>query len=114
LDKVSFTLTAGTGADAVDGMTFVVNGEEYDEKITYNADTSISVAFSNVDIEKSGKVKFLIDVKDDEKYLTNKFSFSTFSKNTITSARYEESRESAMSEIAGSISFGDITIQGAK
>jgi hypothetical protein len=89
----------------------VVNGEEFDGKITYNANNTISVAFSNVDIEKSGKVKFLIDVKDDDKYLGSKFSFSTFNKNTITSARYADSRESALSEIAGSISFGDITVQ---
>jgi hypothetical protein len=91
----------------------VVNGEEFDGKITYNTN-GISVAFSNVDIEKSGKVKFLIDIKDDEKYLGGKFSFSTFNKNAISSARYADSRESALSEIAGSISFGDITIQGAK
>ena len=114
LDKVSFTLNGTSGANAVDGMTMVVNGEEFDGKITYNANNTISVAFSNVDIEKSGKVKFLIDVKDDEKFLGNKFSFSTFNKNTISSARYADSRESALSEIAGSISFGDITIQGAK
>jgi hypothetical protein len=45
-------------------MTVVVNGDETDAKPEAAGDDSYNFTFKNVEIEKSGKVQFLIDTVD--------------------------------------------------
>jgi hypothetical protein len=45
-------------------MTVVVNGDETDTKPVANNNGGFDFTFTNVEIEKSGKVQFLIDTVD--------------------------------------------------
>ena len=119
LDKINIVLDASkvdgtTGAKALEAMRLSINGSEYDGDVEVKADGSATVTFKNVEIEESGKVRFYIDVVDDESYLGAKFTFNSLGVKTVKAARYANSKKSALGEIAGSVSFGTITIQKAK
>ena len=111
ISKLSFDITANnTGVDA---LKFVVNDDEYEGKRSESG-ANVIFSFKNVEIEKSGKAQFLVDIKDDEK-VGGTVSFSTFNKNAFSGAKYADANEPVQTaDVAGSISFSKVTIQASR
>jgi hypothetical protein len=88
-----------------------VNGEEYEAKKSGSAFT-----FSNVEIAESGKIQFKLDIEDDETVATGSIRFDkNFNRDAFEKAKYDNSREDVHTgDVAGTISFSNITIQAAK
>jgi len=79
------------------------------------ARTWLPFTFSNVDIEKSGKVTVKVDVKDMSEFNNQKVSFSTLNADAFSSLAYDEVRNSdAKSQIAGFVTLYNLTVQPAK
>ena len=114
LDK--YVVTATNWYGKIEEMRLVIAGEEYDATpIKANADATFT--FSNVEIEKSGKVQILVDIDDDAATgQTVTFTPAFNAKNAFVGARYVDAREDVdQSEVAGSVSFvSKLTIQAAK
>ena len=121
IDRWSFTVTGeySTGVDIIDEMKLVVAGDEYTATKAY-AGTGVTFTFTNVEVEKSGKLQIMIDVNDDSNAqgATVNFVSSTINKNLIAdgTTRYTEARKPVQaSEVKWSISFATkITIQPSK
>jgi hypothetical protein len=112
-------------------MHFVIDGDEYDAaKIAKDGSgfnkcsntTGCNFAFSNIQIDKSGKVQFKIDVMDPTNGISGSpvIDFKTsFNGTTITAdgnAKYDNVSKQYVKagDVAGSISFSKVTIQAAK
>jgi hypothetical protein len=93
-------------------MTVVVNGDETDARPNCTA-AGCTFTFTNVEVEKSGKVQFKIDVKNN-KVNKETISFSTFNADRFAAGTqgivYDESGKSAKSEVSGSITFSKVTL----
>ena len=111
LSKLSFTINAtNTG---VENMKFVVNGEEYEGKRS-TATGWYDFKFSNVEIEKSWKIQFLIDVFDLDSVAWT-VNFTTFNKDAFDGAKYDNTNKTVSTgDVAGSISFSKVTIQPSR
>lgn len=94
-------------------MYFVVDGEEYEG--TRTATTSgATFKFNNVEIEKSGKVQFKIDVYDLDS-VEGTVQFTTFNKDAFVGSKYDTTNKPVSTgDVAGSISFSKVTFQAAK
>jgi len=107
------SLTTGTATDglqAIDEMRFVVAGEEFDGK-----KVSDGFEFNNDELEKSGKVQFIVDLVDNDDLTGGSITFSTFNKTAFSGATYVDSRKPVNSgDVAGSISFATLNLQAAK
>ena len=109
---------AGDGtAHAIQAMRVVIAGDEYEGKLTYtwNAGTIswYDVAqwtFTNVEVVDSGKIQFKVDTRDVDWYANQKVSFSF--KTGFNTFNYVEAKTKV--ELAGSISFSNLTIQAAR
>ena len=112
LTKVSFEIEAKDNT-GVENMYFVVDGEEYEG--TRSVTTSgAKFKFNNVEIEKSGKVQFKIDVYDLDSVGWT-VNFSTFNKDAFAGSKYDTTNKPVSTgDVAGSISFSKVTIQAAK
>ena len=110
ISKLSFDLTATSGADAIAALRMFVNGEEYEAKKSNN-----TFSFSKVEIEKSGKVQFKIDIEDPATTLTGTIKFSgNFDRAKFDWSIYDNSREDVHTgDVSGSISFSEVTIEAA-
>ena len=111
VSKLTFDITANnTGVDA---LKFVINDDEYEGKRSESGSV-VTFSFKNVEIEKSGKAQFLVDIKDDDK-VGGTVSFSAFNKNAFSGAKYADANEPVQTaDVAGSISFSKVTIQASK
>ena len=111
ISKLGFTIEAkGTGAAYVTRMAMFVDGEEFEAK-----KSGTSFAFSNVEIEKSGKVQFKIDIEDKNEAQEKVITFEpNFNGDLFANARYDNSRDDVNpSDVAGTISFSQVTIKAA-
>ena len=108
ISKISFTLNANN--TYVSAMRMYVNGEEFEGK-----KSGTQFAFSNVEIAKSGKVQFAVDIEDNDN-ATGAFTVtSNINKDTFAWAKYDNSRKYVETgDVAGTISFSKVTIQAAK
>jgi hypothetical protein len=71
--------------------------------------------FDKVEIDESGKVQFLADIADDDNLSGTISIRPNFSKDAFSGARYDNAREDVLSgDVAGTISFVDVTITAAK
>jgi len=125
INAKEFTIKAkGDWASFIKQMTVVVNGEETDASssctaVKANPATSdeCTFKFTNVEIEKSGKVQFKIDVRN-SKVDKQTVTFTTFNADAFADGTkwivYDESGKSAKSEVSGSITFSKVTLQPAR
>ena len=112
LSKVSFTIEAKDNT-GVENMYFVVNGEEYEGTRTATTNGA-KFKFNNVEIEKSGKVQFKIDVYDLDSVEWT-VQFTTFNKDAFAGSKYDTTNKPVSTgDVAGSISFSKVTFQAAK
>ena len=109
ISKISFTLNANNSY--VSALRMFVNGEEFEGKKT----TGNQFAFSNVEIAKSGKIQFAVDI-DDNDNATGTFTITpNINKDIFAWAKYDNSRKYVETgDVAGTISFSKVTIQAAK
>ena len=118
LSKVTFTIpVTGDGADYIDHFTMFVNGDEYEAKKDGTSGSgNINYKFSNVSIDKSGKIQFKVDIKDPSGSISGKIKFvNSFNSASISGSKYDSSNNTVYAtDIAGSISFSEVTIQAAK
>ena len=71
--------------------------------------------FKNVDIEKSGKIQFKLNIKDDSNAKNQKISFTTLSSSAFEGAKYDNTNKYVQTDdVAGSISFSEVSLQAAK
>ena len=117
ISKVTFVVTWEFSTGSYTGlanMKFVVAGEEYDaNSITANGTTGFVAHFNNVDIEKSGKVQFKLDLDNEAKW-TVSFS-TTFGRASLSGAQYDSARKPVLSgDVAGSITLYNVNVQAAK
>ena len=70
--------------------------------------------FKNVDIEKSGKIQFKVDITDTGNEEGN-FQFDSFAKSALAGAKYDNTNKYVESnDVSGSIAFSKVNIQKAK
>ena len=88
-----------------------VDGEEFEAK-----QSGTKFTFSNVEIEKSGKIQFKIDLKDDTDAQGKVVKLTpNFNGDAFANARYDNSRDDVNTgDVSGTISFSQVTIQAAK
>jgi hypothetical protein len=111
ISKLGFTLNAsGDGKAYVTRMAMFVDGEEFEAKKDGTAFT-----FSNVEIEKSGKIQFKIDIEDKNDAQNKVITFDkNFNGDLFANARYDNSRDDVNpADVAGTISFSQVTIKAA-
>ena len=113
ISKLGFTVNSDS--KAVAALTLFVNGEEFEWKRT-NSWAGYDFTFSNVEIAESGKVQFKIDIEDNEEVATWTVKLSkNFNRDAFDWAKYDNSREPVKTgDVAGTISFSNITIQSAR
>ena len=123
ISKIEFNIEASwSGAQYINNMYFVIDGDEYDHKSITQSSGTYTISFENVSIEKSGKIQFKIDVKDPKEGISGSpvINFNTsFNGTTLTtngSAKYDNVSKQYVKpgDVAGSISFSKVTIQAAK
>ena len=118
LSKVTFTIpVTGDGAQYIDHFTMFINGDEYEAKKDGTSGSgNIDYKFSNVSIDKSGKIQFKLDIKDPSGSISGKIKFvNSFNSAAISGSKYDNSNNTVQAtDIAGSISFSEVTIQAAK
>ena len=107
ISKLSFDVTSSnTGVAA---LRMFVNGEEYEAK-----KNGTTFSFSKVEIEKSGKIQFKIDIEDNDSVTGDITLTKNFGKEAFANAIYDNSREDVLSgDVSGVISFSKVTIQPA-
>jgi len=90
---------------------FVGDDDEFEAK-----KNGTEFTFSNVEIAKSGKVQFKIDILDKDEAQGKVIKLSpNFNSDSFKSSKYESSREEVNTgDVSGTISFSEITIQAAK
>lgn len=95
-------------------MRMIVNDEEFEGK-RKAATTGYDFEFSKVEIAESGKIQFKVDIADDDN-LSGTIKFNpNFKSEAFSGARYDEAREDVLSgDVAGTISFVDVSITAAK
>lgn len=106
----TFTITTSTGA--LDALTIVIDGDEYEGKASGNVWT-----FSKVLVEKSSTIQLLADVKDDPSFANRDVSFtpSSLSKTQFGAAKYDEYNEPvSANSVVGSISIAKLRVEAAK
>ena len=104
--KVPVTSWGTALSGYVDKLTLVINGDDYDSKYDANGDYYY---FSNVEIEKSGKVQLKIDIENDEDVTwTIKFGSLKFEGFVY------ETNKKVDADPTGSITVSNVTIQAAK
>ena len=124
LSNFTFTISTDNGAinadDAVESFTIIAAGDEYDATKAATSAQSMVYTFSNVTIDDSWEVEFVIDLKNNTSAITldgTKLTIAwSFDKNSFNGARYEDSRKpmTPNTDVAGSISLSNIRIQAAK
>ena len=103
-----------SGARAIQAMRVSIGWDEYEGKVSYASGYNTwTVTFNNVEITESGKIKFLVDVRDVADYANAKITFSFASGSTFSDFKYVEAKDKKV-DIAGSISFSALTIQAAR
>lgn len=108
ISKLSFTVNSDN--KWVSAVKMFVNGDEFEAK-----KNGTGFEFKNIDIEKSGKIQFAIDVEDNDNASGTIQLSPTFNKDAISGARYDNVNEDVKgSDVSGSISFSKVTIQAAK
>ena len=110
ISKIGFTLN--TNNAYVTAVKMFFNGEEIAE---WKNNKNNTFTFSNVEIEKSGKIQFRISI-DDSDNATGTFTITgNFNKDVLSGARYDNSRDTVKGgDVAGAISFSQVTIQSAR
>jgi len=78
--------------------------------------TEYTFTFNNVEIEKSGKIKFSADIYDNNAWDGQTVEFGTFNAASFgTTLKYEDANKPVTNgEASGSISFSKLTIQASK
>jgi hypothetical protein len=113
-----FKVVASTG-NVIEAMTLVVAGEEYDASHDNNYK---EWTFSKVVIEKSGKVQFKVDLKEEVSTGVNEVTFTingkkALDKASFSGAKYEELRNEVVNhekDVSGSVKFVTLKVQAAK
>ena len=100
--QVTATLENGAKYSYIDKLTLVINGEEYDSSKP-NAGV---YTFSNVEIDKSGKVQLKIDIANEEEVTWT----IKFSKLSFVDFVYEQNKDVKVDTV-GSITPSDVKIQ---
>ena len=81
----------------------------------YTATNLARYNFKNVDVEKSGKIQFKVDILDNPAAKAKTINFSAFNKSAFDWAKYDSTNKYvAIADVAGSISFSKVTLQEAK
>ena len=113
IHKLGFTLSAtGTSKAYVTRVTMLVAGEEYEAK-----KSGTDFTFSKVEIEKSGKIQFKIDIDDKDAAQSGTISLTpNFNGDLFEDAEYQNARKETVSsgDVSGTISFSTVTVQAAK
>ena len=112
ISKLGFDIQAkGSGAAYVSALRMFVDGEEFEAR-----KSGTTFSFSNVEIEKSGKIQFKIDIQDIEAAQNKDITFEpNFNGDAFAWARYDNSRDDVNTgDVSGVISFSNVTIQAAK
>ena len=112
--NIADSSTTWTGAKAIQAMRVSIWWDEYEGKVEYtNNNHDWTATFNNVEITESGKIKFMVDVRDVADYANAKLTFSFASWSTFSDFKYVEAKDKKV-DIAGSISFSALTIQAAR
>ena len=112
ISKLGFTVNAnGSWAKFVTALRMFVDGDEFEAKKSGTAFT-----FSNVEIAKSGKIQFKIDIEDNDAAQWSGISFEpNFNGDAFADSKYDNSRETVNTgDVSGTISFSNVTIQPAR
>ncbi|MBO7095176.1 hypothetical protein J6V86_03235 [bacterium] len=110
ISYVSFDVNVTEDGDYVTALRMFVNGEEYEAK-----KNGRTFSFSKVEIEKSGKIQFKMDIDDSDSVTGTIELTPNFNKASFDGAKYDNSRKEVENEkdVSGSISFSKVTIQPA-
>ena len=112
ISRITFTVNANS--TWLEALRMVVNGDEFEWKRS-NATTGYNFTFDKVEIDESGKIQFLADIADDDNLAGTIKITPNFGKTAFSGARYDVAREDVLSgDVAGTISFVDVTITAAK
>lgn len=109
----SIVFEVSEGAEFIDEMHINIAGEPYDA-----SPKDGKITFTNVHIEKSGKIEISVDIVDEEEAANQNIKFKTTSinKTIFEGATYVDSRNDVKSEneVSGSISLSSIKVQASK
>ena len=111
ISKLSFDVSANN--TWVAALKMFVNGEEYEGKKSA-IEGGYKFAFSNVEIEKSWKIQFKLDIEDNESVTWDVVLTKNFNRDAFKWARYDNSRKDVQTgDVSGSITFSKVTIKAA-
>ena len=108
---------AKPAVQAVQNMSIVVNGEEFDG--TLNTEKTAFV-FKDVVIEKSGTIKFVVDIEDNDDLqgstitIDGIFNKAALTKNEIVGEYSDSGEDVKATDFIGSISLSNVKVQAAK
>ena len=120
--NVSSTIDPET---AIETFKMIIGNDEFEGTIDSTPWNSRDYTFSNVTIDESDNIQFVVDLKDDTNWTLKwkTLTFATFDKTVLLDTatntklwRYEDSRQPilAATDWAGSITLSKIRIQAAK